>query len=168
MYVHVHACQVASVVSDCDPMAQATRLLCPWDSPGKNTGVGCHALLQGIFPTQESNLYLQRLLYCRQVLYPPSHLGNPFLRMCCAQSSLTLCDLWTVACQAPLSLGFSRQEYWSGLPRPPPGGRWTQGLNTSLTFLHVRAGSLPLASPRGWNRLSSHRGLRACLSRENG
>ena len=29
--------------------------------------------------------------------------------------------LWTVAHQAPLSLGFSRQEYWSGLPRPPPG-----------------------------------------------
>ena len=28
---------------------------------------------------------------------------------------------WTVACQAPLSMGFSRQEYWSGLPRPPPG-----------------------------------------------
>ena len=32
------------------------RPLCPWDSPGKNTGVGCHFLLQGIFPTQESNL----------------------------------------------------------------------------------------------------------------
>ena len=31
-------------------------LLCPWDSPGKNTEVGCHALLQGIFPTQGSNL----------------------------------------------------------------------------------------------------------------
>ena len=31
------------------------RPLCPWDSPGKNTGVGCHFLLQGIFPTQESN-----------------------------------------------------------------------------------------------------------------
>ena len=30
-----------------------TRLLCPWDSPDKNTGVGCHALLQGIFLTQE-------------------------------------------------------------------------------------------------------------------
>ena len=29
--------------------------------------------------------------------------------------------LWTVACQAPLSAGFSRQEYWSGLPCPPPG-----------------------------------------------
>ena len=34
------------------------RSLCPWDSPGKNTGVGCHALLQGIFLTQESNPYL--------------------------------------------------------------------------------------------------------------
>ena len=34
------------------------RLLCPWDSPGKNTGVSCHALLQGIFPTQRSNPHL--------------------------------------------------------------------------------------------------------------
>ena len=33
----------------------ATRLLCPWDSPGKNTGMSCHFLLQGIFPTQGSN-----------------------------------------------------------------------------------------------------------------
>ena len=37
---------------------QPARLLCPWDSPGKNTGVGCHALLQGIVPTQGSNLGL--------------------------------------------------------------------------------------------------------------
>ena len=37
---------------------QHTRLLCPWDSPDKNTGVGCHALLQGIFPTQGWNLCL--------------------------------------------------------------------------------------------------------------
>ena len=36
-------------------------LLCPWDSPGKNTGVGCHALLQGIFPTQRSNLHVLHL-----------------------------------------------------------------------------------------------------------
>ena len=38
-----------------------------------------------------------------------------------AQSCLTLCDLWTVACQASLSMGFFRQEYWSGLPFPSPG-----------------------------------------------
>ena len=46
-----------------------TRLLCPWDSPGKNTEVGCHALLQGIFPTQGTNPHLLRLLNCRQILY---------------------------------------------------------------------------------------------------
>ena len=41
----------------CDPVdySPSTRLLRPWDSPGKNTGVGCHFLLQGIFPTQGSN-----------------------------------------------------------------------------------------------------------------
>ena len=37
---------------------QLTRLLCLWDFPGKNTGVDCHFLLQGIFPTQGSNLHL--------------------------------------------------------------------------------------------------------------
>ena len=37
------------------------------------------------------------------------------------QSCWTLCDLWTIASQAPLSMGFSRQEYWSGLPYLPPG-----------------------------------------------
>ena len=42
---------------------QPTRLLCPWDSPGKTTGVGCHALLWGIFPTQGLNPHLLRLLH---------------------------------------------------------------------------------------------------------
>ena len=41
---------------------QPTRLHCPWDFPGKNTGVDCHFLLQGIFPTQESNPRLLCLL----------------------------------------------------------------------------------------------------------
>ena len=52
----------------------SARLLCPWDSPDKNTGVGCHSLLQGIFPTQESNL---GLLHCRQILYQLSYQGSP-------------------------------------------------------------------------------------------
>ena len=47
-----------------------TRLFCPWDSLGKNAGVGCHFLLQGIFPTQGSNL---SLLHSRQMLYRLSH-----------------------------------------------------------------------------------------------
>ena len=50
----------------CDP----TRLLCPWDSPGKTTRVDCHSLLQSIFLTQGSN---PGLLHCRQILYPLSY-----------------------------------------------------------------------------------------------
>ena len=56
---------------------QPTRLLCPWDSPIKNTGVGCHVLFQGIFLTQESNPRLIHLLHCRQVLYHFSSLVPP-------------------------------------------------------------------------------------------
>ena len=52
---------------------QPARLLCQWDSPGKNTGVGCHFLLQGIFLTQESN---PGLLHCRQILYRLSYEGS--------------------------------------------------------------------------------------------
>ena len=47
----------------------STRLFCPWDSPGKNTGVGCRALLQGIFLTQGLNLSLLCLLHFRQFPY---------------------------------------------------------------------------------------------------
>ena len=53
---------------------QPTRLLSPWDFPGKSTGVGCHCLLQGIFLIQGSN---PGLPHCRQMLYPLSHQGSP-------------------------------------------------------------------------------------------
>ena len=61
----VHTC---SVVSDSlQPHGlQPTRLICPWDFPGKNTGVGCHFLLQGIFPTQEWNAHHFCILYLVQ------------------------------------------------------------------------------------------------------
>ena len=52
-------------------------LLCPWDSPGKNNGAGCHFLLQGIFLTQESN---PGLLHCRQILYHLSYQEIPYFR----------------------------------------------------------------------------------------
>ena len=55
---------------------QPTRLLCPWDSPGKNTVVGCCFLLQGIFPTQGSNPHLQRLLHWQVDSLTLSPLGN--------------------------------------------------------------------------------------------
>ena len=47
-----------------------TRLFCPWDFPGKKTGVACHFLLQGIFPTQGPNPRFLHLLHCRWILYP--------------------------------------------------------------------------------------------------
>ena len=50
------------------------RLLCPWNSPGKSTGMGFHFLLQGIFPTQGWN---PSLLQCRQILYHLSHQVSP-------------------------------------------------------------------------------------------
>ena len=53
-----------------------TRLLYPWDSPGENTGMGCHALLQGIFPTQGSNPRLLSLWIGWWVLYYYCHLGS--------------------------------------------------------------------------------------------
>ena len=66
-------------MSDCDPMdysphgLQLARLFCPLNSLSKNPGVGSHALLQGIFPTQGLSLHL---LHCKQILYHLSHQGS--------------------------------------------------------------------------------------------
>ena len=69
-----------SVLSDClrPHGLYPARLLCPWDSPGKNTGVGCHFLLQGIFPTQGLNLRLLHLLHWQANSLPLCHLGCLF------------------------------------------------------------------------------------------
>ena len=69
LWRNMRVCQVASVVSaslwPCG--LQPPRLLCPWDSPGKNPGVSCHVLLQEIFPTQGSNLCILCFLHCRWI-----------------------------------------------------------------------------------------------------
>ena len=75
-----HVC-VCVCVLNCFSLVQllatpwAARLLYPWDFPGKNTGVGCHFLIQGIFLTQVLNLYLLCVLHCKQILYQLSHRG---------------------------------------------------------------------------------------------
>ena len=88
-------CSVASVVSNSvrPHRRQPTRLSRPWDSPGKNTGVGCHFLLQCMKVKSESEV---------------------------AQSFRLFVTPWTEARQAPPSMGFSRQEYWSEVPLPSP------------------------------------------------
>ena len=58
---------------------QPARLLCPWDSPGNNTGVGCHSLVQGIFPTQASNL---GLLHQQRGSLPSEPPGSPPMSWC--------------------------------------------------------------------------------------
>ena len=82
------------------------------------------------------------------------HLIPVFQMMCelCVPSHfscvLLFLTLWTIAHQAPLSIGFFKQEYWSVLSCPPPRIFLTQGLNLRLlSLLHWQAGSLPLVSP---------------------
>ena len=65
----LQSCPTLCDSMDCSPPGSSVH----GDSPGKNTGVGCHALLHEIFPTQESNLGLP---HCRQILYHLSHLGS--------------------------------------------------------------------------------------------
>ena len=61
-------------------------------------------------------------VYTKKKQKQKTNLWLPKVRMCSVtQLCLTLCDPWTIACQAPLSMAFSRQEYWSGLPFPSPG-----------------------------------------------
>ena len=63
---------------------------------------------------------------------------------------LLFITLWTVSHQAPLSMGFSRQEYWSGLPCPPPGD-FSQSMDPNPCFLHLmpwQVCSLPLVPPQ--------------------
>ena len=74
----VCACACTQVSNSLRPHGlQPARLLCPWDTPGKNTGVGCYALLQGIFPTQGSNLCLLCVLYWQADSLPLAPPGKP-------------------------------------------------------------------------------------------
>ena len=126
---------------------QPASLLCPWDSPGKNTGVDSHALLQGIFPVL---CYAKSLPLCPTLCDPidGSLPGSPIPGILQARTLervaisfsnawkwkvkvkspsrvRLLATPWTAAYQAPPSMGFSRQEYWSGVPLPSPGSSQT-------------------------------------------
>ena len=98
---------------------QPTRLPRPWDSPGKNTGVGCHFLLQ-----------------CRKVKSESEG----------TQSCRLFATPWTATYQAPTSMGFSRQEYWSGLPFPSPGDLPNSGIEPRSPALQMDA--VPSEPPR--------------------
>ena len=74
--------------TDCSPPGSSVH----GDSPGKNTGMGCHALLQGIFPTREDQGSNSSLLHCRQILLSPESPGKPYHLCIHSNQSYTLKD----------------------------------------------------------------------------
>ena len=104
----------------CSVMFDSLRLhglhAVPWDSPGQNTGVGCHSLLQGIFPTQGSK---PGFMHCSQIHYYLSHWGSPygnihsFLNMLLAfgSASLYFSLLQNLAAQTSIHVSTNRILY---------------------------------------------------------
>ena len=114
---------------------QPTRLFCPSDSPGKNTEVRCHFLLQ----------YMHACMLSR----------FSRVQLCVTQR--------TAAHQAPLSTGFSGQEYWSGLPLPSPSmvlyteKKDRKSSQETINTLKGNCGCSPLGT---WRRVGcANRGL---------
>ena len=129
----MHVCSLSRVWLLVTPRTVAHLLLCPWNSPGKNTGMGCHSLLQGIFLTQESNL---GLLHCRQTLCRLSYEGIALDKVKClllpspwrhdtGNLSMGRLDFGNVLLQSGILKGSSLGELW--------GIRW--GCCSCITFL---------------------------------
>ena len=103
---------------------QPSRLLCPWNFPGKNTEMGCHFLLQGIFPTQESNPPLLDLLPWQEDSLPLSHWGSPGIitDTCAYQQGQQCC--YQNALQCYFGEGDGTPLQYSCLANPMDGGTW--------------------------------------------
>ena len=120
---------------------QPTRLPRPWDSPGKNTGGGCHFLLQCMKVKSESEVAqscltlsdpmdcslpgspIPGILQARTLEWVAISFFNAWkwkVKVKLLNHVRLLVTPWTAAFQAPASVGFSRQEYWSGLPFSSP------------------------------------------------
>ena len=120
---------------------QPTRLPHPWDSLGKNTGVGCHFLLQCMKVKSESEVAqtclilsdsmdcsppgfsVHGILQARTLEWVAISFSNAWkwkVKVKSLSRVWPLATPWTAAYQAPPSMGFSRQQYWSGVPLPSP------------------------------------------------
>ena len=163
---------------------QPTRLLCPWDSPGKNTGVGCHFLLQCMKVKSESEvaqscptlsnpmdcslpgssvcgIFQARVLEWGAIASQggcKEPLCLLFLKSCGEIHVMCTCVLshvrfyatpWAVAHQAPVSVGFPRKEYWSGLPFPTPGDLPDPGIKPVSLASPALAGGFFTTVPPG-------------------
>ena len=129
---------------------QPTRLLCPQDSLGNNTGMGCHFLLQcmhakslQLCPTlcnpiggSPPGSSVPGILQARTLEWVAVAFSNACMLSRFSRVRLSA-TLWTAAHQAPPSTGFSRQEYWSGLPFPSPL------VNLSKMYMAVHSNIFP-------------------------
>ena len=115
-YIHTHTYiwseKVKVLVTEscpilCNPMDCRPPGSCVYDSPGKNIGMGCHFLLQGIFLIQGSN---SGFLCCRQILYSLSHQGSPFI--------------YLLICKHIFGEGNGTPIQYSCLENPMDGGAW--------------------------------------------
>ena len=115
------ACPILCDLTDC-----SLPHLCPWDCPGKNTGVSCHFLLQGSFPTQGQNT---GFLHCRQILY---HWASREALLCCipdtnyalVKNTSNLCQLHVLFCQKGLHelvQGYGENTFQKHIDTDPKG-----------------------------------------------
>ena len=107
---------------------QPTRLPCPWDPPGKNSGVGCHFLLQ-----------------CMKVKSKGKSLSRVQL----------FATPWSAAYQASPSMGLSRQEYWSGVPSPSPHPHPTGCVSLENSNTMSTSGSPPACALAAYTLLTA-------------
>ena len=107
---------------------QPTRLRCPWDAPGKNTGVDCHFLLQCMKEKSESEV---------------------------TQSCVTLRDPMDYSLPGSSVHGFSRQEYWSGVPLPSPSSVTSGGQLFAMPWAAACQASLPITNSQSLLKLIS-------------
>ena len=148
-YVICSLCVHSVVADSATPWPLRLRRL--WNFPGRNTGVGCHFLLQGISLSHGWNPCLALPALRRGFFAYHCAPGKPHYRACVRACCLFSCirlfvTLWTVAHQAPLSIELSRQEYWSGLPCPPPKDLPNPGMESvSPASSALQAYSLPLS-----------------------
>ena len=112
---------------------QPVRLLCPWNSPGENPGVGSHLLLQGIFPTQGSN---PGLLHCRQTLYHLSHQGSPRR---------------SVGNQNFLVMEIQQSRPWKKVARTPATPHLLTQISCKFVYSeHIHSCRFPTAPQKAW------------------
>ena len=128
------------------------------DSPGKDTVVGCHFLLQGKSLIQNHNskepVLWGSAFFTVQVAHPNMKVKVEVKLLSRVQLSVTP---WTVAYQAPPSTGFSRQDYWTGLPYSPPGELLDPGIEpASLKSLALVSGFFITGTTDSGDHLWSH------------